>query len=304
MTDLNAGHQFIRDLMPSVSLAMSLSVVVLLDRGLTEWISPRSSEPSSPVLIASSRIGSSESIATPSTEPSDGHFSRSSAKTSRTQPAGSERRLFGKPRADRNQAYITAQEHDGTQSYDSKQEHDRSQEESPGNAREAGSPKTAGGLSDAEETGGNEVQEKEAAPQPVQFDLPRLNERVLDFAESHRGKQVGRGECWDLADQALRATGAEAPRGYAFGTRIDIDDVMPGDIIQFTSARFEEAGRWLLMGVPNHTAIVRAVNGNRIFLLHQNVNGERVVQLSDINLKCMVSGKLTAFRPRIPASDD
>jgi len=41
--------------------------------------------------------------------------------------------------------------------------------------------------------------------------VPATNIKVVKFAESHKGKQVGNGECWTLAAEALAAAGAPRP---------------------------------------------------------------------------------------------
>lgn len=170
---------------------------------------------------------------------------------------------------------------------------------------EDGSDKPGDGESDGDgngdgESGGDDdgQSDEERDPAPVPFgDLPPLNEEVLKFASNNLGHKVGRGECWDLADQALRASGAEPARGYVFGERIDVDDVIPGDILQFTSARFDEPGYWVLMGTPNHTAVVQAVDEQRLFILQQNFSGKRYVTTYDFTPGNMTSGTLEAFRP-------
>lgn len=148
------------------------------------------------------------------------------------------------------------------------------------------------------EGGGNNGQDEPA--QPLRFDLPPLNERVLNFATNNIGNQIGRGECWDLADQALRQSGAEPARGYTFGDRIDVEDVIPGDILQFTTVRVDEPGYWVVMGTPNHTAVVQAVGEQRLFILQQNFDGKRYVTTFEFNPDSVTSGTLEAFRPRAP----
>lgn len=151
-----------------------------------------------------------------------------------------------------------------------------------------------------EETDGEENEEEEPID-PLRFgELPPLNEAVLNFASNNLGNQIGRGECWDLADQALRNAGAEPARGYTFGDRVDLDEVIPGDILQFTSVRIDEPGYWLLMGTPNHTAVVQAVGEERLFILQQNFDGKRYVTTYDFNPNSMTRGTLEAFRPRPP----
>lgn len=61
---------------------------------------------------------------------------------------------------------------------------------------------------------------------------------VYASAHSHMGPQVGRGECWGLADQALKQVGARSSTtvgkddDYVWGISIDPHHVTPGDILQ------------------------------------------------------------------------
>ena len=142
-----------------------------------------------------------------------------------------------------------------------------------------------------------EALEEISAPRPPQGPLSELQREVVNFAADNIGRRVGRGECWDLADRALRAAGAEPPRGYTFGDRIPLNEIQPGDILQFTSARFDEPGYWTIMGMPNHTAVVHAVGDTRAFILQQNFDGKRYVTTYDLNLNNLTSGRLEAFRP-------
>ena len=70
-----------------------------------------------------------------------------------------------------------------------------------------------------------------------------INQKVVNWARAQSGKQVGKGECWDLADRALRQAGAQSSADlgpmdddadYVWGDEIsDLKDVQPGDILQF-----------------------------------------------------------------------
>ncbi len=121
---------------------------------------------------------------------------------------------------------------------------------------------------------------------------------VLSFARLHLGQRVGRGECWDLANEALRSGGDRTssdygPVGpntdYVWGTPIDPGQLQPGDVIQFRTHRcrvdvarqhedgsaetsFEESTR------NHHTAVVASTGaGGRVTLLEQNFQGVRSV---------------------------
>jgi uncharacterized protein YxjI len=71
-----------------------------------------------------------------------------------------------------------------------------------------------------------------------------LNQKIMNFVQSKTGQKVGRGECWDLGEAALKYAGGHtsndlSPTGpvgpdddYVWGDQIDIKDVQAGDIIQ------------------------------------------------------------------------
>ena len=65
-----------------------------------------------------------------------------------------------------------------------------------------------------------------------------LNQKVLIWARGKKGRKVGRGECWNLADQALRHAGASSSTttgeddDYEWGEPVDAKDLIAGDILQ------------------------------------------------------------------------
>lgn len=50
---------------------------------------------------------------------------------------------------------------------------------------------------------------------------PELNQKIITFVSQNIGKKVGRGECWDLAAQALNQAGASWDGQYNFGRVIN-----------------------------------------------------------------------------------
>ncbi len=140
---------------------------------------------------------------------------------------------------------------------------------------------------------------------PKNFGGLDIGESILSHAKSVMGKTVGSGECWDLAQEALDAAGADWNRPFQFGRELnpDRDDIRAGDIIQFTSVRIEkrfENGRKMFrtLGAPDHTAIILGIEGKKKFkLAHQNTDGKRYVISSEIDLNDMVSGKFRIYRP-------
>lgn len=111
--------------------------------------------------------------------------------------------------------------------------------------------------------------------------------RVLNFARRHIGNRVGSGECYDLADQALRnARAKSAPdygvitstADYVWGREVELEDAQPGDIIQFRDYQFDRRvdrsdGSYQTDSQerPHHTGISYRLGGNgAIIVLEQN----------------------------------
>jgi hypothetical protein len=132
-----------------------------------------------------------------------------------------------------------------------------------------------------------------------------LSDDVLSFALANLGTTVGDGECWTLAHEALVAAGADTSgdADCVWGSPVGLDAVMPGDVLQFEGVHFAgllPGGGTYWQDFPHHTAIVYAVDGNQITLLNQNVNGDRTVQFTTINLGDWQTGAILAYRPQLP----
>jgi hypothetical protein len=126
-----------------------------------------------------------------------------------------------------------------------------------------------------------------------------INQKVLLWANGKVGRNVGAGECWDLANAALGAAGAGTssdfgPTGddddYVWGDPIaDLKDVIPGDILQYrdyamhTETRTEvsfddESGtvftQFADIGHAHHTSLIARNAGNGdLTVLEQNDGG-------------------------------
>ena len=144
---------------------------------------------------------------------------------------------------------------------------------------------------------------------------------VAAFGESVIGQQVGDGECWTLAKEAIDQSShgfAMSPVGYTHGSLVYHavggasapiaynDSIRRGDILQFTSGKFETRDpvtgavrATSTVGNPNHTSIVTNVSPNNriVDIVHQNVSGSRKVQPGQHNLDEFVAGDVKIFRP-------
>lgn len=132
-----------------------------------------------------------------------------------------------------------------------------------------------------------------------------LNSRVIEYVNRVMGSRVGRGECWDLAQEALDMNLADWTRPTKFGIPLnpETDAIKAGDIIQFRSLKITEqlpggVTRRESLGEPDHTAVIFKVLGKKRYTLaHQNVGGRRSVMNSDINLAKVTGGQYWIYRP-------
>lgn len=131
------------------------------------------------------------------------------------------------------------------------------------------------------------------ASQPAQTSAS-LGEKVLQFATSKLNTKVGRGECWDLAEQALKVASAKtsndygkvkADSDYVWGLKVELASVQAGDIIQFrnykvTLTKTTETSEGIdtqskEIERPHHTAIVEKLNKDgSIQVIEQNIEAE------------------------------
>lgn len=163
------------------------------------------------------------------------------------------------------------------------------------------------------------------APAPLpQTQLIQAHEQfgngVASWAEAMMNKQVGDGECWTLAKEAIDQSShgyALSPQSYTHGALVYHatggapapiaynDSIRRGDILQFTNGRFETRNAqgvvtgFSTVGMPNHTSVVTSVSANNrvVEIVQQNVSGVKKVQKGSHNLDEMTQGDLKIFRP-------
>lgn len=132
-----------------------------------------------------------------------------------------------------------------------------------------------------------------------------LNGKIIEYVNKVMGTKVGRGECWDLVQEALDQNLADWTRPVRFGRLLNPaqDEIKAGDIIQFRSVKITEhlpggVTRYESLGSPDHTAIVYKVLGKKHYTVaHQNVSGNRNVITGEINLSKVTGGKYWIYRP-------
>jgi hypothetical protein len=144
---------------------------------------------------------------------------------------------------------------------------------------------------------GSVVRQKTKTSRPIvrQIGEPSPTaKKIVTFAEQHIGKKVGDGQCWGLANLAYLYAGIRHRGGYVWGRRIhwQTEGVRPGDIIQFSNARYPYA-----YTDENHTAIILKVVGkSSVKVAHQHWNGLYRVTTTTIPLTYLRSGSQIVYR--------
>jgi hypothetical protein len=158
-----------------------------------------------------------------------------------------------------------------------------------------------------------------------------LGDKVAAQAKQRAGQRVGDGECFALADQSLKAAGAQSAEDfgtitpdadYSWGTQATISDVRAGDVIQFRNYRYDRkitvtaadgstSWREDSQERPHHTAVVESVGSDgAVTVLEQNApkgsaTHRTTLFFKDIdstvgstNTKITVQGKFWIYHPQ------
>jgi hypothetical protein len=125
----------------------------------------------------------------------------------------------------------------------------------------------------------------------------------MAYLKTTIGKKVDHGECWDLANEALKRNEAIWDHRYKYGREVNPANecIYPGDFIQFEGVvlKYRKGSREYEETMSHHTAIVYEVKDKGVYvLIHQNngITGKKV-GLSDLDLKTVVKGKMKFYRP-------
>lgn len=135
--------------------------------------------------------------------------------------------------------------------------------------------------------------------------VPVLNKQIITFINTKIGKTVGKGECWDVAAEALNKVNAKWDGNYKFGKEVNYkkDCVYPGDIMQFENVvlKYSVGSKQFMEKMTHHTAIVYEVKGKEELVMADQNTGRsgKKVGLSPFNFKDMTKGSFKVFRPTL-----
>ena len=121
---------------------------------------------------------------------------------------------------------------------------------------------------------------------------------IVTFCRKNCGHKVGNGECWTLANEAFKATGAQRPGGElrVWGRRLDLrkETPLPGDILECDRTRFSDGSC-----VPTqHTAVIVGVHtATLVRIAEQNYANSKKVKERDLELSGLRGGNIYVYRP-------
>lgn len=128
-------------------------------------------------------------------------------------------------------------------------------------------------------------------------DTTTLNGKILAFASTRLGQQVGDGIGMSLAEAALQQSGAQT---LWSSPEVSLTDMKPGDVLFAFDVRVQASdGSWWVTPPGGHVAIVGAVEGTKVALLLQNNDLPQVQQVTfDFATRDATSplGRVTIYR--------
>lgn len=120
--------------------------------------------------------------------------------------------------------------------------------------------------------------------------------RIASFCMAQKGRSVGNGECWTLADEAFKSAGARRPgsdmRVWGRVVNPAKEPLKPGDVIEFQSAWFNDG---TITGSA-HTAVVVKGGGQEYVTIAEQNWGKKNVRIREMNLAGLRSGKFKIYR--------
>ncbi len=145
----------------------------------------------------------------------------------------------------------------------------------------------------------NDLAKRKAEEGARLAEMERGARQVVEFVLKNKGRKIGDGECWTLADEAFKAAGIKRPgknwRVWGGVVNWTVEEVLPGDILELRAAKFSNGQH----SGPKHTAVVVKKSRRRgeLMVAHQNwgIPGKKVSILT-LHLAQLEEGEATIFR--------
>ena len=122
---------------------------------------------------------------------------------------------------------------------------------------------------------------------------------IVKFCRKNKGRKVGDGQCWSLANEAFKATGARRVKGQlrVWGPEVNLrkESPRPGDILECDKTRFSDGS----YTSGQHTAVIIEVySRTMVRIAEQNMGGALRVSERNLDLSGVRSGRIFVYRPQ------
>jgi cell wall-associated NlpC family hydrolase len=116
---------------------------------------------------------------------------------------------------------------------------------------------------------------------------------LLSFVDSHIGKKIGKGYCYELVQGAIRQyiPNCDMRSMDVYGKKIDMQNIQPGDLVRISGKDLK------------HIAIIYKIENGKIFVAEQNTRdklSESVVEINPLRKEWLVEyydAKFSFYRP-------
>ncbi len=142
-----------------------------------------------------------------------------------------------------------------------------------------------------------ETQKEEDLAKDQSHKIAAAIEKMVTFVRSSKGKKIGDGECWTLANEAYKTAGLSRPgadhRVWGRVVEWGKEELKAGDIVEFESAVFGD-----MRSGPVHTAIIvkPGTRKGSMEVYHQNWGTDKNVTSCEFNLRKLIRGKVIIYR--------
>ena len=122
---------------------------------------------------------------------------------------------------------------------------------------------------------------------------------IVAFCRKNSGRKVGDGQCWALANEAFKATGAQRVKGQTrvWGRQVNLrtESPQPGDILECDGTRFSDGS----YTTSKHTAVIMHVHSpSQVRIAEQNFNNSKRIKERDLDISGIRSGRIYVYRPQ------
>lgn len=115
------------------------------------------------------------------------------------------------------------------------------------------------------------------------------NESIIKFVSKNLDQKIGTGECSDLVMNAKFHSRNDKS--------INSKKIKPGDFISFKNVELSSKNGSSIYLPEHHAIIFKVIDKTKFIIAHQNHNGNKTVQLLEIDISTKLKGEISISHP-------